>query len=93
MAFGSNDDKGQPTPPIGADFTIRAYGGKCGEIIDSQLEKLRPKSWHWIKSNINKTTLMERFKTLDYSISLDTARQNSIGRGELVKLYSDKYDN
>lgn len=93
LAFGSNDDKGQPTPPIGADFTIRAYGGKCGEIIDSQLEKLRPKSWHWIKSNINKTTLMERFKTLDYTISLNTARQNSIGRGELVKLYSDKYDN
>lgn len=93
LAFGSNDDKGQPTPPIGADFTIRAYGGKCGEIVDCQLEKLRPKSWHWIKSKIDKNTLIERFKTLDYTISLDTARQNSIGRGELVKLYSDKYDN
>ncbi len=93
LAFGSNDDKGQPTPPVGADFAIRAYGGKCGEIIDNQLEKLRPKSWHWIKSNIDKNTIIERFKNMDYTISLDTARQNSIGRGELVKLYSDKYDN
>ena len=37
---------------------------------------------------IDKKTLMERFKTLDYTLSLDTARQNSIGRGELVRLYS-----
>ena len=75
-----------------ADFAIRAYGGKCGEIINTDLETLRPKSWHWIKSNINKNTLMERFTTLDYTLSLDTARQNSIGRGDLVRLYIDTYD-
>ena len=36
--------------------------------------------------------LIARFKLLDYSVSLDTARQNSIGRGELVHLYSVAYD-
>jgi hypothetical protein len=92
LSFGEKDEKGQPTPPKGADFAIRAYGGKCGEIVDSNLESLRPKSWHWIKCNINIRTLIERFKNLDYSLSQDTARQNSIGKAELVKIYSDKYD-
>lgn len=92
LGFGPKDAKGQPTPPTMADFAIRAYGGKCGEIIKTDLETLRPKSWHWIKSNINKNTLMERFTSLDYTLSLDTARQNSIGRGDLVRLYIDKYD-
>ena len=93
MGFGPKDTNGQPTPPTGADFAMRAYGGKCGEIVDIGLETLRPKSWHWIKSKINKNILIERFKTLDYSVSVDTARQNSIGRGELVRLYSDSYNN
>ena len=92
LGFGPKDAKGQPTPPTGADFAMRAYGGKCGEIVDTGLETLRPKSWHWIKANINKNILIERFNTLDYSLSLDTARQNSMGRGELVRLYSDEYD-
>ncbi len=91
LGFGPKDANGQPTPPNGADFVIRAYGGKCGEIVDMNLETLRPKSWHWIKSNIHKHTLMERFNALDYNVSLDTARQNSIGRGELVRLYSVTY--
>lgn len=92
VAFGKKDKKGQPTPPTTADFAIRAYGGKCGEINVSNLNKLRPKSWHWIQSNIDRNLLIERFNSLDYSLSLDTARQNSIGMGELVKLYSSKYD-
>lgn len=92
LSFRPKDANGQPTPPLGADFAIRAYGGKCGEIVDTGLELLRPKSWHWIKARIAKSILMERFTTLDYSLSLDTARQNSIGRGELVRLYSDAYD-
>lgn len=92
LSFGPKDAKGQPTPPVGAHFAVRAYGGKCGEIVKDNLEKLRPKSWHWIKANIEISTLIERFKSLDYTISHNTARQNSIGRGELVKLYSDKYN-
>lgn len=78
----------QPTPPSGADFALRAYGGNCGDIERNNLNELRPKSWHWIKSNIDVDTLIERFSSLDYSISKDTARQNSIGRSELVSLYS-----
>lgn len=90
LPFGPQDSVGQPTVPHGADFALRAYGGKCGEII-SDTATLRPKSWHWIKSNISVDLLIQRFVSLDYSLSKDTARQNSIGRGELVKLYTEKY--
>lgn len=91
LGFGPLDEKKQPTPPQGADFAIRAYGGKCGEIKTTQLESLRPKSWHWIKCKIDKKILLNRFKQLNYSLSVDTARQNSIGRGELVRLYTETY--
>jgi len=92
LPFGPKDVYGQPTPPAGADFAIRAYGGRCGEIVACGLEMLRPKSWHWIKAKLDKVTLMERFAALDYDLSQDTARQNSIGRGELVRLYAESYD-
>lgn len=88
LPFGPLDKHGQPTPPDSADFAMRAYGGKIGEI-EKKLGELRPKSWHWIKSNINMDELINRFNQLDYSDSLNTARQNSMGRGELVRLYSD----
>lgn len=89
LAFGPLDEAGQPTPPDGADFAIRAYGGKIGEIKTENLSILRPKSWHWIKSNIEKNILIARFAQLDYKDSLNTARQNSMGKGELVRLYSN----
>jgi len=92
LSLGPLDDKDQPTPPKDADFVLLAYGGKCGKIVDTGLDTLRPKSWHWIKSKINKDLLVERFGLLDYSVSKNTARQNSIGRGELVRLYSESYD-
>lgn len=88
---GPKDENNQPTAPENADFALRAYGGKCGEICSKNLEILRPKSWHWIRSNIDKKTLVDRFENLDYSVSLNTARQNSIGRADLVALYSNKY--
>ena len=91
LSFGPLDDKNQPTPPTGADFAILAYGGKCGRIVTTGLSQLRPKSWHWIKANINQDELIRRFNTLDYSIGNDTARQNSMGRGELVKIYTEQY--
>jgi hypothetical protein len=89
LSYGPNDEKGQPTPPLNADFAMRAYGGKIGEIKMNDLNKLRPKSWHWFKSNINKMELIERFNKLDYSNSVNTARQNSMGKGELISLYLD----
>lgn len=89
LPFGPIDEYGQPTPPTSADFAMRAYGSKIGEIVDANLDELRPKSWHWIKSNINQKQLVHRFRQLDYSNSINTARQNSMGRGELVRLYND----
>lgn len=91
LKLGKKDKNNQPTPPLGADFALLAYGGKCGRIVIDNLHKLRPKSWHWIKSNISKGTLIERFGNLNYDLSKDTARQNSIGKGELIKLYEEKY--
>ena len=91
LGFGPKDQVGQPTPPEGADFAIRAYGGKIGEVRKENLHLLRPKSWHWIKVNkekIDKDTLINKLKCLEYSESLNTARQNSMGRAELVNLYS-----
>mgnify|MGYP005991815703 CR=1 FL=1 len=89
LKFGPIDANNQPTPPDGADFAIRAYGGKCGEIVTENLDTLRPKSWHWIKTTIvEKTQLINKFKKLDYSICLNTARQNSIGKADLISLYS-----
>lgn len=87
LKFGPKDKHNQPTPPLGADFAIRAYGGKIGEIRTDGLTELRPKSWHWIKSIIDKYELIDRFSKLDYSNSENTARQNSMGKSELVCLY------
>lgn len=89
IPFGPKDDKNQPTPPENVDFAIRAYGGKCGEIKTDNLHSLRPKSWHWIKSNIDKDELIERLTILDYTNSLNTARQNSLGKAELILLYTN----
>ena len=88
LEYGPLDERKQPTPPTNADFALRAYGGKCGEMKTTDLQILRPKSWHWIKSNISVEQLISRFNELDYSLAQNTARQNSIGRGELVHLYT-----
>lgn len=93
LGFGPVDERFQPTPPVGADFAMRAYGGKIGEIKTEGLSELRPKSWHWIKSKIDKKELIRRFSVLDYSNSHNTARQNSMGKGELVSIYSSNIIN
>jgi hypothetical protein len=92
LKLGKLDNNNQPTPPKGADFALKAYGSNCGEIITENLEILRPKSWHWIKSNINLDLLKTRFNSLDYSMSKDTVRQDSIGQQELIYLYKQKYN-
>ena len=91
LKLGPKDNKKQPTPPSGADFVMKAYGSNCGELKCDNLQILRPKSWHWIKSNINLEKLKSRFKSLDYSISKDTVRQDSIGQQEVIYLYKYKY--
>ena len=45
--------KDQPTVPQDADFA-----GK----IETTVDHLRPKSWHWIKSNINIDILIKNFR-------------------------------
>ena len=92
LKLGKRDEKGQPTPPVNADFALRAYGGNIGEIKTTGLNDLRPKSWHWFRTNIDKNILIDRLKQLDYSNSLNTARQNSMGRAELVNIYSEYLD-
>jgi hypothetical protein len=92
LKLGPLDANGQPTPPENAEFALRAYGGNIGHIVTENLSSLRPKSWHWIKANINSEVLVYRFRNLDYSESTNTARQNSMGRGDLVALYSASYD-
>lgn len=90
--FTKYDEKNQPIPPTNADFVIKAYGSNCGKVIDKKLNELRPKSWHWIKANIDINELKKRFSTLDYSISKDTVRQDSIGRKEVIFLYEQKFN-
>jgi hypothetical protein len=92
LKHGPNDKNNQPTPPKDGDFVIKAYGANCGEIIDTKLEVLRPKSWHWLKSNIDTELLKNRFRQLDYSMSKDTVRQDSLGQQELIFLYKTKFN-
>lgn len=92
LSWGPRDASGQPTPPLaaGPDFALRAVGGRCGEVATAPgLERLRPKSWHWIRVRDRSRVreVMERLAGLDYSVGADTARQNSVGRAELVELY------
>jgi len=91
IKFGPKDEKNQPTPPDGADFVMKAYGSNCGKTKQDGLKDLRPKSWHWIKSNIGIDKLINRFSELDYSISKDTVRQDSIGKADLIFLYNNKF--
>jgi hypothetical protein len=92
LKYGEKDKNNQPTVPLNADFALRAYGGKIGEIIENNICNLRPKSFHFIKSNIDKSILIDRFNKLDFSISNDSARQNSLGKKELVNLYISFFD-
>ena len=71
-----------------ADFAIRAYGGRCGDIVYNDLNKLNHKGWHFIKSNIDKELLVKKIKKLDFTNSTNTARQDSLGKRELVELYT-----
>ena len=92
LKMGPLDSKNQPTPNMDADFVMRAYGSNCGRLFTENLISLRPKSYHWVKSRIDIDLLKERFASLDYSISKDTCRQDSIGRKELIYLYKSSFN-
>lgn len=84
-------DKNDLCPPKNADFVLLAYGSNSGQI-DTDIYRWRPKSVHFIKSNISPDKLMKRFSQLDFSIANDSARQSSLGKAALVSLYKDKYE-
>jgi predicted RNA methylase len=75
-----------------ADFGMRRVGSCCGTIYTDGYEQLCSKNIHWIKANIDKTELIRRFKSLDYSICQDTCRQNSIGVQDIIALYQEAFD-
>lgn len=77
-------------PPKNADFVVLAYGSNSGQI-SLDLTKWRPKSVHFMKSKIDKKKLMDRLLTLDYSCANDSARQSSLCKADLVRLYTEKY--
>lgn len=77
-------------PPQNADFVILAYGSKSGQISDD-LTKWKPKSVHFIKSKIDLNELKYRFLNLDFSCANNSARQSSLCKNDLVRLYTDKY--
>jgi hypothetical protein len=79
-------------PPEEADFVVLAYGSKSGQV-STDLYKWRPKSVHFILSKIDKKKLMKRFSTLDYSCANNSARQSSLCKADLVRLYSERYGN
>ena len=92
LPWGPKDDNNQPTPNPDADFAMRAVGWGCGEMYTENLLTLRPKSYHWIKACISVDLLKERFGMLDYSISKDTCRQDSLGKKELIQLYKNSFN-
>ena len=76
-------------------FVFKAYGSNCGEIIDdkNKMKQLRPKSWHWIKSNIDVEKLKISIIDLESEIkkiSENTVRQNSIGKADFIEVYNKK---
>jgi hypothetical protein len=81
---------GRLSPNKNADFIILAYGSNSGQLSDD-LYRWRPKSVHFIKSKIEIEILKERFLTLDYSDANNSARQSSLCKGDLVKLYIERY--
>lgn len=90
LKYGPKNQFNQPTCPMSYDFAIKAYGGNCGEIFEYDV--VCAKSFHWIKAHIDVQILRERFGKLDFSISKQTVRQDSLCQSELVRLYKMKYD-
>ena len=73
------------------DFAIRAYGSNIGQI-SFDIEQLAPKSWHFIKA-INERCI-DIFPNLDYyPMASWTARQDSIGKADLIYLYNKYMEN
>ena len=82
--------EGKPAAPANIDFAVRAYGGNIG-TISLDIEDLAPKSWHFIRSP-KAEDIIDNFEQLDYyPLASWTARQDSIGKADLIYLYNKKF--
>jgi len=83
---------GKVFAPDNVDFAVRAYGGNVG-TVSLNIDELAPKSWHFIRSPIAED-IIDNFEQLDYyPLASWTARQDSIGKGDLIYLYNQKFNN
>jgi predicted RNA methylase len=90
MFLSPYKENGILIPPKDVDFIILAYGSNSGRISED-IFRWKPKSIHFIKANIDKDILISRFKSLDFGLSNNSARQSSLCKEDLVKLYSEKF--
>jgi hypothetical protein len=76
-----------------AEFALRSCGSNCGTLEEINLEGLADRSWNWIKSSgtIPLEELKDRFRKLDFSLSRDSVRQDSLGHSDLIMLYQEAY--
>jgi len=72
-------------------FAVRAYGSNCGEI-SFDIKNLAPKSWHFIVSYKSQDLVIRTIKSIDFSFSKDTVRQDSVGAKELIHYYNEQLD-
>lgn len=86
-----NDFKFLKDKSKNCDFVIKAFGANCGKITDTNFSLLTKKNYHFLISNIDVAVLKNRFNQLNYTISKDTVRQDSLGKKELINLYKLKY--
>lgn len=81
---------GKVAAPPDVDFAVRAYGGNIGQI-SFDIDEVAPKSWHFIRSPIA-ADIIDNFECLDYyPLASWTARQDSIGKADLIYLYNQKF--
>ena len=78
---------GKVQAPDNVDFAVRAYGSNIG-TISFDIDEIAPKSFHFIRSPIAED-IIDNFEHLEYyPLASWTARQDSIGKGELILLYN-----
>jgi hypothetical protein len=81
---------GKVAAPPNVDFALRAYGSNIGQI-SFDIDQIAPKSWHFIRSS-NPEDIIDNFECLDYyPLASWTARQDSIGKADLIYLYNKKF--
>ena len=80
------------TGDMTADFCIRNTGSasSIGKICTTRTAIKAPRSFHWIKANINDQLLMERFRETQFSTQLANVRISHLPKYELVSVYKKK---